>query len=301
MPLTISVLADRPDLVEPMWDMPNSWPEFMRHDPIGGLFYGNVETRFAEYVLIAQDDAGEVVGCAYSIPFVCDHEDALPDNGWDFVIRNGLLAHLHGDEPDAISAVEIAVRPDRQGTGLSGQLLAAMRDNAARMEKVLARLGQLGIARRDVQTSGISLNAQYRYTNDNVPPAFLGYDATNQVSVILRDIDKVGPTLDALVTAGANNVNGPFFGREDDKAQRAAAREAAFRSGEAQAREYARMAGFAGVRLLSVEETLQRGGPIAFDVANQAAVGVTAVKSTPIEPGRVGTTIVLTAKYEMTR
>ena len=132
MPLTFSVLADRPDLVEPMWDMPNSWPEFMRHDPIGGLFYGNVETRFAEYVLIAQDDAGEVVGCAYSIPFVRDDEDALPDNGWDFVIRNGLLSHLRGEDPDAISAVEIAVRPDRQGTGLSGQLLAAMRDNAAR-------------------------------------------------------------------------------------------------------------------------------------------------------------------------
>jgi GNAT superfamily N-acetyltransferase len=129
--LSISVLADRPDLVDPMWDMPNSWPEFMRHDPIGGLFYGNVETRFAEYVLVAQDDADEVVACAYSVPFVLG-DDELPDNGWDCVIRNGLLASLRGQEPDAISAVEIAVRPDRQGTGLSGQMLTAMRDNAAR-------------------------------------------------------------------------------------------------------------------------------------------------------------------------
>jgi GNAT superfamily N-acetyltransferase len=131
MALSISVLADRPDLVDPMWDMPNSWPEFMRHDPIGGLFYGNVETRFAEYVLVAQDDADEVVACAYSVPFVLG-DDELPDNGWDCVIRNGLLASLRGQELDAISAVEIAVRPDRQGTGLSGQMLTAMRDNAAR-------------------------------------------------------------------------------------------------------------------------------------------------------------------------
>ena len=131
MPLTISVLADRPDLVDAMWDMPNSWPEFMRHDPIGGLFYGNVETRFPEYVLIAQNDEGAVVACAYSVPFVRG-DDALPDNGWDFVIRNGLTTSLGGHEPDAISAVEIAVRPDLQGTGLSGQMLAAMRDNAAR-------------------------------------------------------------------------------------------------------------------------------------------------------------------------
>ncbi len=131
MPLKISVLADRPDLVEAMWDMPNSWPEFMRHDPIGGLYYGNVVTRFSDYVLLAQDDAGEVVACAYSVPFVLEG-GPLPDNGWDFVIRNALLASLRGQQADAISAVEIAVRPDRQGTGLSQEMLAALRDNAAR-------------------------------------------------------------------------------------------------------------------------------------------------------------------------
>lgn len=131
MALTISVLADRPDLVGPMWAMPNSWPEFMRHDPIGGLFYSNVEGRFSEYVLVAQDDAGEVVACAYSVPFRLG-EGPLPDGGWDFVIRNGLLTDLAGADADAISAVEIAVRPDLQGTGLSAQMLAAMRENAAR-------------------------------------------------------------------------------------------------------------------------------------------------------------------------
>ncbi len=131
MPLKISVLADRPDLVEAMWAMPNSWPEFMRHDPIGGLYYGNVVTRFSDFVLLAQDDAGEVVACAYSVPFVLEG-GPLPDNGWDFVIRNALLASLRGQQADAISAVEIAVRPDRQGTGLSHEMLAALRDNAAR-------------------------------------------------------------------------------------------------------------------------------------------------------------------------
>ena len=169
------------------------------------------------------------------------------------------------------------------------------------MERVLARLSALGIPRRDVQTSGISLNAQYRYTNEGTPPTFLGYDATNQVSVILRDVTRVGPTLDALVAAGANNVNGPYFSREDDKAQRKVAREAAFKAAEEQARGYAAMAGFSGVRLLSIEETLQRGGPIPFDVANSLPIRVTGAKVTPIEPGRVGTSVQLTAKYEMTR
>ena len=131
MPLSIFVLADRPDLVEAMSTMPSSWPEFMRHDPIAALFYSNAVTRFADYVLVAQDDSGEVVACAYSVPFVLEG-DALPDNGWDFVIRNGLLASLHGQQPDAISAVEIAVHPDHQGAGASREMLIALRDNAAR-------------------------------------------------------------------------------------------------------------------------------------------------------------------------
>lgn len=131
MVLTISVLTDRPDLAGAMWDMPTSWPEFMRHDPLGGLYYSHAETLFSDFVLVAQDEAGEVVACGYSVPVVLG-DDALPDHGWDFVVRNGLMTSLGGQPPDTVSAVEIAVRPDRQGTGISARMLAAMRENAAR-------------------------------------------------------------------------------------------------------------------------------------------------------------------------
>ena len=131
VPLTISRLSDRPDLADVMWDMASPWPEFMRHDPIGGLFYGNVVDRFADYVLIAQDESGAVVAEAFSVPFVLDG-DELPPDGWDAVIRSGLLASVRGQEPNAVSAVEIVVGAALQGQGLSAQMLAAMRDNAAR-------------------------------------------------------------------------------------------------------------------------------------------------------------------------
>lgn len=144
MQLTTHVLADRPDLAGPMWDMPSSWPEFMRHDPIGGMYYGNVEGVFAGFALVGLDAGGEVVACAFSVPFVLGGgedpdsgseqvaDEDLPGNGWDFAIRSGVLAALRGRRPDAVSAVEIAVRPDLQGAGLSSRMLVAMRDNAAR-------------------------------------------------------------------------------------------------------------------------------------------------------------------------
>ncbi len=87
----------------------------------------------------------------------------------------------------------------------------ALRRNAEQMDKVIARLRQLGIAREDIQTANFSLNAQYQYRNDSQPPVLLGYDASNSVNVTLRKLDKVGETLDALVSAGANNLYGPNF------------------------------------------------------------------------------------------
>ena len=76
---------------------------------------------------------------------------------------------------------------------------AAMQDNAAKTEKLIAALSRAGIARKDIQTSGINLNAQYDYSNrDGQPsgPRFLGYEASNQLSVKVRDVKKVGALLD---------------------------------------------------------------------------------------------------------
>ena len=212
---------------------------------------------------------------------------------------------VQGPVVEITASETVQSEPDQAnvGAGVTTRAMTAvqsMRDNANRMDAVISRLKALGIAREDIQTSGVNLNAAFQY-NNNAPPVFQGYDVTNQVSVTLRDIAKIGPTLDALVAAGANNLNGPYFSRRNDKPQRAQAREAAFKTADQQARDYAKMAGFGGVRLLAVEETLQQGGPIAFDVARSVSIQVTSAKTTPIEPGRVGTMVQLTAKYEMTR
>ncbi|MFD3459455.1 hypothetical protein ACFWVM_07085 [Nocardia fluminea] len=131
MPLTISVLADRPDLYDAFTEMPDSWPEFMRHDPIGNLYYSMLD-RFADYILVCQDEAGEVVGRAYSVPFRLDDAE-LPDDGWDGAIRRGLHTSVTRAKPDTVSAIEIVIEPRRQGGGLSAEILAALRDNAARL------------------------------------------------------------------------------------------------------------------------------------------------------------------------
>lgn len=132
MDLRISVLADRPELLDLIYEAESPWPEFMRHDPIGNLYYGMLE-QFADCVLVAQDDAGELVAQACSASFKGPDDGDLFDDGWDGVIRRAVRTKLAGETPDAISAIEIAVQPGLQGKGLSKTMLAAMRANAARL------------------------------------------------------------------------------------------------------------------------------------------------------------------------
>jgi uncharacterized protein YggE len=82
-------------------------------------------------------------------------------------------------------SVEAAPDVATIGTGVQTKAptaAQAMKDNAAKMDGLIAVLAKAGIAKADIQTSGINLNAQYDYSNrDGQPsgPRFLGYEASN--------------------------------------------------------------------------------------------------------------------------
>lgn len=194
--------------------------------------------------------------------------------------------------------------PDKAtiGAGVSTRAqtaVAAMQQNAVEMDRVLKRLTALGIPEERVQTAGITLNPQYNHRSD-LPPEFAGYEATNRVTVNLRDLDRIGPVLDALVTAGATNLSGPNWEIVNDAPLKVEARKAAFAAAQSQAQDYARMAGYSGVRLLAVEEQMGYQQPM-YDRASEAIVVTGSRVSTPTRPGQVGTQVTMTVKYELTR
>jgi len=130
---------------------------------------------------------------------------------------------------------------------------AAMRANAQQMDKVMASVRAAGIAERDIQTSGINVNPQYRYA-ENQPPAITGYQASNTVNLKVRDIGKLGRVLDALVASGANQVNGPSFEIDQPDAAYDEARRAALDKAQARASMYAKTLGLRVRRIVSIGE-----------------------------------------------
>ena len=130
---------------------------------------------------------------------------------------------------------------------------AAIQENSARMDRVLAALKRAGVADRDVQTSSINLNPEYRY-QENRPPELVAYSASNQVNIRFRDIRNSGKILDALVAEGANQINGPTLTIDKPEAALDEARMNAIANGRARAEIYARALGKRVTRVVSVSE-----------------------------------------------
>ncbi|WP_031509100.1 hypothetical protein [Streptomyces megasporus] len=132
MDLTITTLAERPELRDELWRMPDTWPAFVLEDPVGSSCYLRIVTSFPEYVLVATDASGRLVARAFGVPFALDVDGrgTLPDRGWDRVLLWAFADLAGGRSPDTVSAIEVTVSADHLGRGLSTRLLAALRDNA---------------------------------------------------------------------------------------------------------------------------------------------------------------------------
>lgn len=176
---------------------------------------------------------------------------------------------------------------------------AALADNARRMQEVFAALSRAGIPDRDIQTSGLNLSAQYDYV-ENQPPRLRGYQASNQVTVIINDLSKVGTTADAVVGAGVNQINGISFGLRDPKAAEDQARVLAVRALQDKARLYAQAL---GVELGSIRSLNEGGGytPQPQMPVYAMARMESADASTPVAAGEMTVRIDITGIYDLGR
>jgi hypothetical protein len=178
----------------------------------------------------------------------------------------------------------------------SATATGALQDTADRMNRVLAALKRSGVEDRDIQTSNVSLNPEYRYV-ENQPPQLVGYSASNTVTVRFRDIRNSGKILDALVGQGANQINGPSLTVDKPEAALDEARAKAIAMGRARAELYARSLGLRVVRVVSVNES---GGnyPVPPPVPMYARAEMAQAK-TSIEPGEQKLQVNLMMTFEL--
>lgn len=166
---------------------------------------------------------------------------------------------------------ETGLAPDMAMISLTVNKMAptagqALRENAAAMSQVFEALRKRGIADKDMQTSGLSINPQYHYPDSSSdatpePPRLVGYQVVNMLSVRLRDVTKVGEVLDQSVELGINESAGIQFLNSDTSKASAAARKAAVTDAMEKARALADAAGVRIGRIVEMSESVSAPMP----------------------------------------
>jgi GNAT superfamily N-acetyltransferase len=136
--LELVALRARPDLLAQVFSpaVQGTWPEFMQHDATALLYFGKphldayLDTAFA---VVDPGLPNEAVGRTFAVPFAfagVPGRAELPDAGWDGVIRWAHQDRALGRPTDALSALDITLRPSHRGRGASRLVLDALRGRA---------------------------------------------------------------------------------------------------------------------------------------------------------------------------
>jgi uncharacterized protein len=174
---------------------------------------------------------------------------------------------------------------------------AAMQANATKMSAVMDAIKAAGIEAKDIQTSGINLQPQYRYA-ENQPPVVTSYQASNNVNVRIRKIDGIGPVMDVLVAKGANQINGPSFMLANEEAALDQARKDAVARARKRADLFAEAAGMRVKRIISISESggMQHPMPMMRSMAMETAK---AAADTPVAPGETSLIVTVNMLFEL--
>ena len=174
---------------------------------------------------------------------------------------------------------------------------AALKANSEGLSGALDRLKAAGIEGRDIQTSGLSLHPNIDYSSTGREPQVRGYTASNMLTVRLRDLSVLGQTLDAVVTEGANTLNGLSFGLQNPDEATDEARRRAVADATHKAALYAEAAGVTLGRIVTISEQGNYGGPQPMMMAE--ARFAKDAGSVPVASGEISIGATISAVYEI--
>ncbi|MGI8404820.1 MAG: SIMPL domain-containing protein [Thermomicrobiales bacterium] len=196
-------------------------------------------------------------------------------------------------EPDL---ADIAIGVQNQ----SKSLATAQSNNTTAVESVTKVLTDAGIDKKDIQTSGYNISPISKNDDNGNYVGITGYQVTTSLSITVRDITKVGTLLDAVVTAGANQVLGVSFSVADPSKPASAARKAAVEDARAKADELAQASGLVVTGVVSIQETSAPTPKSQSYGAESVGAAPSAARQVPVSPGTTELEVDVQIVFEVT-
>ncbi len=169
--------------------------------------------------------------------------------------------------------------------------------NSKAMAAIVAALLGAGIEQKDIQTSRFSVQPVYVAPQPGTEQKLSGFSVSNQVSVTIRAIDKVGEILDRLITAGATDAGSVEFLHSDSSKALDQAREAAVADARRKAELYARASGLSLGSVAWITEDSEYAPPFSKAAMRMPAAMAAPV---PIAAGEDTLHVRITVGFEMT-
>ena len=162
---------------------------------------------------------------------------------------------------------------------LAGSAGEASRLNNEKMARVTTALTGFGIKPDDIQTTNLTLN-RIGYGKDRGR-----FQASNNVTVRLKDLTRASEAIVATTEAGANLLSGPTLRVSDAEKAALSAYAAAYKAARARADAYAASAGLKVDRILAIRDGGQSPGyPVPMDAMAEEAMAGRAVAQTVAPP-----------------
>lgn len=183
----------------------------------------------------------------------------------------------------------------------AGEPGAAMTEVTEDVTNVLAIIRAYGVLDDDIETTRLSLGEKWELNDSQ--RTFVGHQATNELSVEVRDLTGIGDLIATLAANGATDIDGPYFEIEDTVALRDEARRKAVLDAVATARLLADAAGVTlgspllitdGTRTFDrsrlrgvVNESEQMEEPMVMEEPIMESFGDIAEDGAPVVPGTI--------------
>jgi uncharacterized protein YggE len=240
--------------------------------------------------------AGLVLAPLTFIAAVCGNETTRIENTGNEQM-NGISVSGEGkvSAPPDLAMITLGVSTLRP-------TVAEARDAAATaLDAMITSMKDNGIEEKDIQTTGLSIYPEYRYSN-NGEQTLTGFRVSNTVIAKLREVDRTGEVVDEAVTAGGNEatIQGISFTIDDPESLREQARAAAVADAKRRAETLASASGVTIGSPISIIEGSVSSPPIPYAADRAAASeGAQGVPETPIEPGELDVIINVTVTWSI--
>lgn len=182
------------------------------------------------------------------------------------------------------------------GVTANGVTVKAAQDQLnGNINKVSAAIKALGVDPKDIQTSNYNINPTVDFTGNQ---KITGYTANSNLTIKIRNIEKINQVIDAATASGANQVGGVSFEVSDKTKAENEARQKAVADAKKKAENAAKIAGFRLGQLVNYQENFE-GQPIPMPLRAAQGSADTVSPPTQVEPGTNEIRVTVTLSYEI--